>query len=71
MTYERVQLATEVKPNVLYQIDGRIDIIMLSEDGYTRHHNPQGRQLTAKGGMSSALATAAADGKLWECREVP
>lgn len=73
MTFERLAqpAATSVQPDVLYQIDGRIDTIKLVVDDYTEHYNKAGRLLTARGRDLPSLEAAAAAGTLWECREVP
>ncbi len=72
-SYERLEqpAATSVQPNVLYQIDGRIDTIKLVDGDYTEHYNKLGRLLTGRGREKQSLETAAAAGTLWECREVP
>jgi hypothetical protein len=70
MTYERVQKATSVQVGVPYQIDGRIDTIVLGSDGRTSHYKANGELVTQNGRNGSALTLALQGGTLWECREV-
>lgn len=71
MAYERVQKATSVEVGVPYQIDGRIDTMILGSDQRVAHYRSNGQLVTANGRDVSALETALTNGTLWECKEVP